>query len=62
MAARHPANMGLLLRMTLHVTLQMLLALEAALAARLLALELDLLDNCREVLETKVRSDQLLLG
>jgi len=44
-AARHPTDMRLLLGVALHVTLEVLLALESALAAGLLAFELDLLDD-----------------
>ena len=44
-APRHPAYMGLFLRVALHVSFQMLLALETALAARLFALELHLSDD-----------------
>jgi hypothetical protein len=60
--ARYPAYMGLLLGMALHVTLQVLLALESALAAGLLALELDLLDDVGQVLQAQVRPQELLLG
>ena len=42
MAARNPTDMRLLLRMALHVALEVFLALETPLAARLLALELHL--------------------
>lgn len=61
-ATGHPAYMRLLLRMALHVALQVLLALETALATRLLALELHLLDNGRQVLEAQVGTHKLLLG
>lgn len=44
-ATRNPANMRLLLGVALHVSLEMLLALETPLAARLLALELHLLND-----------------
>jgi hypothetical protein len=43
--ARNPANVRLFLGVALHVSLEMLLALEPPLAARLLALELHLLDD-----------------
>lgn len=45
MAPRHPADVRLLFRVALHVPLQVLLPLEAARAAGLFALELDLLDD-----------------
>lgn len=60
-AAGHPADMGLFLGMALHVALQMLLALETTLATRLLALELDLLDDGWQVLEAQVGAHKLLL-
>lgn len=44
-AARNPADMRLLLGVALHVTLEVFLALETPLAARLLALELHLLND-----------------
>jgi hypothetical protein len=44
-AARDPADMRLLFGVALHMTLEVLLALETTLAARLLALELHLLDD-----------------
>jgi hypothetical protein len=44
-AARNPANMRLFLGVTLHVTLEVFLTLETTLATRLLALELDLLND-----------------
>lgn len=44
-AARNPADMRLLLGVALHVALEMFLALETPLAARLLALELHLLND-----------------
>lgn len=44
-AARNPAYMRLLLGVTLHVAFEMFLALETSLAARLLALELHLLND-----------------
>lgn len=44
-AARDPANMRLLFGVALHMALEVLLALETPLAARLLALELHLLDD-----------------
>jgi hypothetical protein len=44
-ASGYPANMGFLLGVTLHVSLEMFLSLESALATRLLAAELDLLDD-----------------
>jgi hypothetical protein len=62
MTARHPAYMRLLLGVTLHVTLKVLLTLEAALAAGLLALELHLLDDGWQVFETQVRTEELLFG
>lgn len=43
--ARNPADMRLLLGVALHVALEMFLALETPLAARLLALELNLLND-----------------
>lgn len=43
--------------MALHVSLQVLLTLESSIAARFFALELDLLDDRRKVLE-----HQVLLG
>lgn len=61
-AARHPANMGLLLGVALHVALQVLLALETALATGLLALELHLLDDRGQVLKAQVGTHKLLLG
>lgn len=61
-ASGNPADMGLFLRVALHVTLEVFLALEPTLAAGLLALELDLLDDWRQVLETQCRSKKLLLG
>jgi hypothetical protein len=60
MAARYPAYMGLLLGVALHVTLEVLLALETALAAGLLALELNLLNDVGQVLQAHVRSQELL--
>lgn len=54
LAARYPANMRLFLGVALHMTLQMFLTLEPAFATRLLALELDLLDDRRQVLQTQV--------
>lgn len=59
-AARNPAYMRLLLRVALHVSLQMLLPLEATLATGLLALELDLLDNRWKVLQTQALLRRLL--
>lgn len=53
-AARYPANMRLFLGVALHMTLQMFLTLEPTLATGLLALELDLLDDRRQVLETQI--------
>lgn len=44
-AARNPTDMRLLLGVALHVALEMFLALETPLAARLLALELHLLND-----------------
>lgn len=44
-ASRDPTDMRLLLGVTLHVALEMFLALETPLAARLLALELHLLND-----------------
>jgi len=61
-AAGDPANVRLLLGMALHVALEVFLALEATLATRLLALELDLLDDRGQVLQTQVGAQQLLLG
>jgi hypothetical protein len=61
-AAWNPTNMGLLLGVALHVPLEMLLALETSLAARLLALELNLLDHSGEVFKAKVGANQLLFG
>lgn len=43
--SRNPADMRLFLGVALHVTLKVLLTLETPLAARLLALELHLLDD-----------------
>jgi hypothetical protein len=61
-AARHPAYVGLLLGMALHMTLEVLLTLKAAFAPRLLALELDLLDDCGKILQAQVGPQQLLFG
>lgn len=61
-ATWNPAHMRLFLRVALHVTLQVLLALEAALATGLLALELNLLDNGRQVFQAQIGAGQLLLG
>lgn len=61
-AARNPANMRLLFGMTLHVTLEVLLALKSALAARFLALELDLLDDWGQIFQTQGGAQELLLG
>lgn len=44
------------------MTLQVLLALESTLAAGLLALELDLLDDVGQVLQAQVRSQELFFG
>lgn len=61
-AARNPADMRLLFRVAFHVALEMFLALETSLATGLLALELHLLDDGRQVLKTEVRTKELLLG
>jgi hypothetical protein len=50
-AARHPAYMRLLLRVTLHMALQVLLSLKLSLAAGLFAPKLYLLDYGRKVLQ-----------
>lgn len=60
MAYRHPAHMRLLLRVALHMPLEVLLALEPALAARLLAFELNLLDDRRQVVQGKAVLRRLL--
>lgn len=60
-AARDPAHMRLLLGVALHVPLEMFLALETTLAARLLALELHLLNDRRQVLEAESGSKELFL-
>lgn len=44
------------------MTLEMLLALEAALASGLLALKLNLFDNGWQVLQAQIGAGQLLLG
>lgn len=58
---RNPAYMRLLLGVALHVTLEVLLALEATLAAGLLALELHLFDDRWQVFETQSGPKELLL-
>jgi hypothetical protein len=49
-AARNPADMRLLLRVALHMSLEVLLSLEPTFATRLLASELDLFDDGRKIL------------
>lgn len=61
-APRDPAYVRLLLGVALHVPLQVLLSLEAAWAAGLLALELDLLDDGWQVVEGEVRLGRVSPG
>jgi hypothetical protein len=56
-APRNPANMGLFLGMALHMPLQVLLSLEAPIATRLFAFELNLFDDWRQIFQ-----HQVLLG
>jgi hypothetical protein len=49
-AARNPADMRLLFRVALHMSLEVLLSLETTFAAGLLASELDLFDDRRKIL------------
>lgn len=53
-ASRNPADMGLLFGVALHVSLKVLLTLEASLAAGLLALELHLFDNSGQIFQAQV--------
>lgn len=62
MTAGDPTDMGLLLGVALHVSLQVLLSLEATLATGLFTLELNLFDDGGKVLERKALLGRLLPG